>query len=191
MFRARYFNQRFFSSYHFDGGLSSEDTSAYFKARYFRAQSFTHFQSNEVGLPTVTLVPSSIAIEVLPNTVARNSPVTIIAYVYDQFNKPMVGVTVSFGSSVPAVLSIPAPGTTDSLGRAVKTANTFTTGTTNLSATVNGYTAYTTVVVTSAVGGVSSSLTHGATIQPGNAGGGSPGPIRVKLVKKVKRWPTM
>lgn len=191
MFKSRHFNQRHFSAYFFDGGLPPSNTLNHFRSKSFAARHFTSLLSQEVGLPTVTLVPSSIAIEVLPNTVARNSPVTIIAYVYDQFNKPMVGVTVSFGSSVPAVLSIPAPGTTDSLGRAVKTANTFTTGTTNLSATVNGYTAYTTVVVTSAVGGVSSSLTHGATIQPGNAGGGSPGPIRVKLVKKVKRWPTM
>lgn len=30
----------------------------------------------------------------------------------------------------------------------------------------------------------------GATLRPGNAGGGSPGPIRIKLTKRVKRWPT-
>lgn len=190
MFRARYYNQRAFSAYFFDGGLSTEGTANYFKARYYRPKYFTTLSSNEEGPPSVTLVASSIAIEVLPSTVERNSPVTIIAYVYDQYNKPMEGVQVSFGSSVPSVLSIPAPGATDSLGRVVKTANTFTTGTTNLSATVGGYTAYTSVVVTSSSGGVVSNLSHGATIQPGNAGGGSPGPIRIKLVKRVKRWPT-
>lgn len=191
MFRSRHFNQRHFSAYFFDGGLPPSNTLSHFRSKSFAAKHFTFLQTQDVGLPSVTLVPSSIAIEVLPNSVARNSPVTIIAYVYDQYNKPMVGVSVSFGSSSPTVLSIPAPGATDSLGRVVKTANTFTTGSTNLSATVNGYTAYTTVVVTSASGGVSSSLTHGATIQPGNAGGGNPGPIRVKLVKRVKRWPTL
>lgn len=191
MFRSRHFNQRHFSAYFFDGGLPPSNTLNHFRSKSFAAKHFTSLQTQDVGLPSVTLVPSSIAIEVLPNSVARNSPVTIIAYVYDQYNKPMAGVSVSFGSSSPSVLSIPAPGATDSLGRVVKTANTFTTGSTNLSATVNGYTAYTTVVVTSASGGVSSSLTHGATIQPGNAGGGNPGPIRVKLVKRVKRWPTL
>lgn len=30
----------------------------------------------------------------------------------------------------------------------------------------------------------------GATLQQGNAGGGSPGPIWIKLTKRVKRWPT-
>lgn len=30
----------------------------------------------------------------------------------------------------------------------------------------------------------------GATLQQGNAGGGSPGPIRIKLTRRVKRWPT-
>lgn len=191
MFRARYYNQRLFSSFFFDGGLPPEGNSKYFRANNFLSQYFTALSSREQGPSGVTLVPTSVAIEVMPSSVTRNTPVTVVAYVYDQFNKPMPGVSVSFASTVPAVLSVPAPGATDILGRAVKTANTFTTGTTNLSATVNGYTAYTTVVVTSAVGGVSSSLTHGATIQPGNAGGGSPGPIRVKLVKKVKRWPTM
>lgn len=191
MFRSRHFNQRHLSAYFFDGGLPPSNTLNHFRSKSFAAKHFTSLQTQDVGLPSVTLVPSSIAIEVLPNSVARNSPVTIIAYVYDQYNKPMAGVSVSFGSSSPSVLSIPAPGATDSLGRVVKTANTFTTGSTNLSATVNGYTAYTTVVVTSASGGVSSSLTHGATIQPGNAGGGNPGPIRVKLVKRVKRWPTL
>lgn len=195
MFRSRYFGQRYFSSNYHDGGIPTAKTSSsFFKSNYFRSRSVsgsTFFSGLQPGIPTIPVSVGSIAIEVLPNSVARGSPVTVIAYVYDNFNKPMEGVTVFFNSSSPAVLSVPAPGASDSLGRVVKTANTFTTGTTNLSATVNGYTAYTTVVVTSAVGGVSSSLTHGATIQPGNAGGGSPGPIRVKLVKKVKRWPTM
>jgi hypothetical protein len=190
MFKSRHFGQRHFGARHFKGAPTSGDGPEQFGANHFKAGHFSFFRTKKAGVSGVTLVPSSIAIEVLPSSVPRNTPVTIIAYVYDQFNQPMEGVSVSFGSSVPTVLSIPASGATDSLGRVVKTANTFTTGTTNLSATVQGYTAYTTVTVTSAVGGVTSNLTHGATIQPGNAGGGSPGPIKVKLVKRVKRWPT-
>ena len=190
MFRVRHFGQRTFSAFHFDGGVASDGVLGFFRSNHFAARHFDTQQSSDLNGPGITLTPSSIAIEVLPSSVPRNTPVTVIAYVYDQFGKPMEGVSVIFNSSSPTVLSVPAPGATDSLGRVVKTANTFTTGSTNLSATVNGYTAYTTVTVTSATGGVSSNLTHGATIQPGNAGGGSPGPIRVKLTRRVKRWPT-
>jgi len=190
MFKARFFGQRFFGARFFKGSQTDGDGANYFGANYFKAKFLNFNRTLRLGGSGVTITPSSIAIEVLPSSVPRNTPVTVIAYVYDQYNQPMEGVNIAFGSSVPAVLSVPAPGSTDSLGRVVKTANTFSTGSTNLSATANGYTAYTTVTVTSAVGGVTSNLTHGATIQPGNAGGGSPGPIRVKLTRRVKRWPT-
>lgn len=192
MFRSRYFNQRSFGAYHFDGGLPvTPGRLGFFRSNSFTAKYFQTQQSSDLGGPGVTIRPNSIAIEVLPTSVPRNTPVTVIAYVYDQFNKPMAGAQVTFGSSSPTVLSVPSTGSTDALGRVVRTANTFTTGTTNLSATVQGYTAYTTVTVTAATGGVTSALTHGATIQQGNAGGGSPGPIRVKLVRRVRRWPTL
>lgn len=194
MFRSRFFGQRYFSSNFHDGGIPvAKQNSSFFKSRFFGAKAISgssYFSGLQPGIPEIPVTVGSIAIEVLPSSVPRNTPVTIIAYVYDNFNKPMEGVTVSFGSSSPSVLSTPAPGASDSLGRVVKTANTFTSGTTNLSATVNGYTAFTTVTVTAISGGTVSTLTHGATIQPGNAGGGSPGPIRVKLIKRVKRWPT-
>ncbi len=194
MFKSRFFGQRFFSSNFFDGGIPVEKrSSSYFRARFFGAKAIsgsTFFSGLQPGIPEIPVQVGSIAIEVLPSTVSRGAPVTIIAYVYDNFNKPMPGVAVSFASSVPSVLSVPPNTATDTLGRAVQTANTFTSGVTNLSAIVGAFTAFTTVTVSSATGGITSNLTHGATIQPGNYGGGSPGPIRVKLIKRVKRWPT-
>lgn len=193
MFRSRYFNQRSLSALYFDGAIpESTGTSAFFRARYFRPRYLAGQQMFQGVPPANEIAPvaTSIAIEVLPSTVPRNTPVTIIAYVYDQFNKAMPNVRVDFNSTSPTVLSTPAHGFTDSMGRVVKVANTFASGTTNLYAAAGTLQAYTVVTVTLLSGGVTSSLTHGATIQVGNSGGGNPGPIRVKLTRRVRRWPT-
>lgn len=194
MIKSGYFKCRYLSSFHFEGSVPKDTGRAvYFNALNFRARFFSglqYFSKIAVAPPKPTLVPTSIAIEVLPSTVARNTPVVIIAYVYDQYNKAMEGIRVDFSSSVPSVLGTPAHGFTDSMGRVVKVTNTVSPGVTNLSALAGDISAYTTVTVSSAGGGTTSTLTHGATIQVGSSGGGSAGPINVRLTRKINRWPT-
>lgn len=189
MFKPKYFGQRFFSTYMFEGGIPATGTASSLAQRYFKADYFNTQTSNKEGPFTETLVPSSIAISVSPMSVSRNTPITITVFVYDQFSKPMPGVAVDFASSFSGVLSVPSIGTTNAQGRLVTTANTYTTGNTLLSASTNGYFAATVVTVTGTSGGVQSTLTHGATIQVGSGGGGT-SPIGFKYTKKVKSWPT-
>lgn len=194
MFRSRHFNQRHFSATYFDGaapivtGALSHFSQRHFLAKHFEGLQL--FSSTPPGQPEIPLVVGSIAIEVAPSTVERGDPIVVIAYVYDQFNKAMSNVRVDFNSTNTAVLATPSHGFTDTLGRVVKVVGGSSAGTTNLYATASGYSAFTTVTITANVGGVTSTLTHGATIQPGNSGGGSPGPIKVKFTRRIRRWPS-
>jgi len=194
MLKSGYFRARFLSSFHFEGGVPKETGQAsFFRSQYFRPRVFSalqYFSKIAVAPPKVTLEPTSIAIEVIPSTVSRNSPIVVIAYVYDQYNKAMENIRIDFSSSSPLVLNTPSYGFSDSMGRVVKTTNTSSQGVTNLSAFAGDISAYVTVTVSSAGGGSTSTLTHGATIQAGSSGGGSAGPIRVSLSRKINRWPT-
>lgn len=190
MYKSPYFNSRFLNAYYLNGGLpySSEVdyfNGNYFGADYFKDQFFGHLEGNQLTPVYVT----SIAIQVSPSTVTRNSAVTITAFVYDQFNKPMQDIRVDFQSSNAAVLTSPSYRFTDTLGKAVQTAVVGSAGTANITAIVEGLSAFTAVTVTSVVGGTTYTLTHGATIQQGSAGGGSPGPIGIKFSRR-RRWPT-
>ncbi len=193
MFKAGYFNSRFLGTRYFKSGPISVGEKEYFgqnyfKSRFFGIPYFSRLYEGEVVPPT--LVVTSLALEVLPSTVPVGGSVVVVAYVYDQFNRPMAGATVSFNSTNPAVISTPTPGVTDSLGRVVKNVNVSSGGVSDMYATVDGYSAYTTITVSTSIGPTPSTLTHGATIQMGSAGGGMAGPIRVKLTRRVLRWPT-
>jgi hypothetical protein len=194
MFRAGFFNSRFLSTRYFK---SSPSTAAgekeyfsqnYFKSRLFGIPYFSRLYEGVVAPPT--LVVTSLAIEVLPSTVPVGGLVVVVAYVYDQFNRPMAGATVTFNSTNPAVIATPDTGVTDSLGRVVKNVYVSSGGVSNMYATVSGYSAYTTITVTSNPGPNPITLTHGATIQVGSSGGGVQGPIRVRMSRRVIRWPT-
>lgn len=193
MFSPRHFNTRHLRSFHFNGGPPSTISEKnHFSPKFLGAKSFTglqHFARRASAVRPIAVVPSSIAIQVTPNTVNRNDTVTVKAYVYDQFGKPMKGVRVVFTSTNPTVLSVPAPGDTNDEGYVEKSVLTYTTGTTSLYAAVDGLFAFTSVVVESAQGGVSSSLTHGATIQIGSSGGGMGGNIAWRH-STGRRWPT-
>lgn len=67
---------------------------------------------------------------------------------------------------------------------------TFLFGLTPKNENGSGTTVYFTITVLPVSVVTPAPLIIGATLQAGNSGGGSPGPIKIKLTKKVKRWPT-
>lgn len=191
--RIPHFNQRHFGAYHFNGGLPlTEESLDYFEALHLNALHFSGLQHfSALGqVSGIITIPRSIDIQISPSTVPRNNRVTITAFVYDQFNKPLQGVRVNFLSSDSSVISTPSHVFTGPDGTGTQTTLVGSTGTANLFANVENLSAYTSVTVTAAIGGVTSTLTHGATIQMGNAGGGSPGPIKIKFMRQTRRWPT-
>jgi hypothetical protein len=193
MLRSGHFNTRHLNAYHFNGGSDyPEDQTDYFKAHHLKAGHFSglqHFSSLPSGPGIVELYVGSIAIEVLPTTLYPGDPVVIIAYVYDQFNKPLVAREVSFASSNTGVLNAPTNGFSDTLGRVVRSLSIGGAGGTSLSVTSGGYTATTSITVLAGGPTPIFTLTQGATIQVGSPGGGVGGPVKYTRNSR-KRWPT-
>jgi hypothetical protein len=195
MYTTGYFNSRFLNAYYFNGGsVLPEVEKEYFSQNTFRSKywGLQHFSRMppSPAIP-VEITVGSIALEILPNTANQGETVTVIAYVYDNFNKAMPIRQVTFASSNTSILTAPAPGFTDTLGRVVRTLVVGQAGTTTLTAYVEGFSAFTSITVTAvSVGSPAVTITQGATIQAGSSGGGTPGPIRVVMRRQIKRWPT-
>lgn len=193
MFNAGHFNTRHLNAYYFNGGADlALNNKTFFKANFFEAEHFSklqYFSNIPAAPPIIELYVGSIAIEVIPTTLYPGDPIVVIAYVYDQFNKPLVAREVSFVSSNTGVLNTPTNGFSDTLGRVVRSLSSGGAGGTSLSVTSGGYTATTSVTVSAGGPTPILTLTQGATIQVGSPGGGVGGPVKYTRNSR-KRWPT-
>ena len=195
MFKAKYFNARFLRARHFTGGAPTLiGEKEYFSASYFRARTFgsPFFSGIPVNPPEIELIVGSIALEIVPNTLRTGDPAVVLVYVYDQFGQKLPNKQVTFTSSNTNVLNTPTSGFSDTLGRLAKPVSVGVTGSTTLTASSGGYSAYIVVYVSSTPGGPTTTLTHGATIQVGSPGGGV-GNVSHNLSfyrQSKRRWPT-